>query len=121
MSDKSGFAEIYLTSSFNTGSSGFVRTTAYALPKARVKVITLESLLKNAGFVTVDVMKMDIEGFEYKAILGSAALFQQHKIKILFLELHPNQISNRGLDPASIERFLTRCGYVQDGIVWRAD
>ena len=63
VSDKSGFAEIYLTSSFNTGSSGFVRTTAYALPKARVKVITLESLLKNAGFVTVDVMKMDIEGF----------------------------------------------------------
>lgn len=119
VSDRSGFAEIYLASSVNTGSSGFVRTTAYNLPKARVRVATLESLLNDAGFATVDVMKMDIEGFEYEAILGSAALFQQHKIRILFLELHPHQISSRGLDPASVERFLINCGYARDGIAWR--
>jgi len=121
VSNKNGFAEIHLSSSVNTGSSGFVRSTVYELPKAKVKVVTLESLLKDAGFASVDVMKVDIEGYEYEAILGSPALFQQHRIRILLLELHPNQISSRGLDPTSIERFLINCGYAQDGIAWRAN
>ncbi|HEY1981344.1 MAG TPA: FkbM family methyltransferase, partial [Xanthobacteraceae bacterium] len=64
VSDRIGFAEIYISSSLNTGSSSFVRTTAYDLPKVRVRVATLESLLEDAGFATVEVMKMDIEGFE---------------------------------------------------------
>jgi hypothetical protein len=74
--------------------------------------------MSDAGFGTADVMKIDIEGYEYEAILGSPDLFRLHRIGVLFVEIHPGQILSRGLEPAAIERFLTDCGYVRNGPAW---
>jgi FkbM family methyltransferase len=118
ISDRSGTGEIYLSNSINPGASGFVRVAAYRLPKAVVKVETLQNLLSDAGLGAVDVMKIDIEGYEYEAILGSPDLFRQHRIGALFIEMHPDNISRRGLDPKDIDRFLVGCGYIRNDTAW---
>ena len=56
-------------------------------------------------------MKMDIEGFEYEAILGSPEVFRRRQVTTIALELHRSRIAARGLDPDAVTRFLQECGY----------
>jgi FkbM family methyltransferase len=109
--DKPGTAVMHLTASTNTGGSGFERRSSYPLPTQEVSMMTLEQLLDAQSASSVDLMKVDIEGFEYEALLGSPKVFEQHRIKALALELHPAILSARGKDSADITGMLTRCGY----------
>jgi FkbM family methyltransferase len=70
VSNRSGTQEIHLSSSINPGASSFVKVTAYDLPKAVVKVETLQTLMSDAGFGAADVMKIDIEGYEIRGDIG---------------------------------------------------
>ena len=55
-------------------------------------------------------IKIDIEGYEYEAIRGSAAFLSQHRPAI-FLELHLNYLEERSLSPRSVIELLEQCGY----------
>jgi FkbM family methyltransferase len=112
VSDADGDAELYLAPDLNTGASGLARQTNYAVPTQRVRTTTLAKLV--AGVNRIDLMKMDIEGFEYEAILGSKELFRDGVVRAFALELHPPVIRGRGLDPDELVRFLTGCGYRED-------
>ena len=65
-----------------------------------------------ANIGVADLVKMDIESFEYEAVTGSTELFRSHKIRALALEMHPTQIISRGHDPSAICRVLESAGYV---------
>jgi hypothetical protein len=56
-------------------------------------------------------MKVDIEGFEYEALLGSPQVFAQHRIKAIALELHPTLLAGRGKRAEDITEMLQQCGY----------
>jgi hypothetical protein len=58
-------------------------------------------------------MKIDIEGFEYEALLGSPRVFQQHRIRALALELHPHILAARGKDAGEITAMLANAGYTR--------
>jgi hypothetical protein len=104
---------MHLAPNTNSGSSGLYRTTKYAVPKQEVQVLTLTSVLEYYGVDHVDLMKMDIEGFEYEAILGSPQLFQSKRIKALALELHSTILARRRKSEIEIEIFLKRAGYTK--------
>ena len=125
ISDQPGTAALHLTADTNSGSSGLFRHTKYALPTQEVVTMTLEELLDQQGLQTVDLMKMDIEGFEYEAILGSRRVFEHRRIRALALELHSTILQDRGKDAADITDMLMACGYhLDEGFknqVWTAD
>ena len=122
ISNIKGSAEIHISPDTNTGSTSLHQSTKYKLPTDTVQTILLSELFTLAGIEHADLVKMDIEGFEYEAILGSQELFKEQKIKVLALELHPSRIKQRGLDPDEIEHFLKNCGYQLserfDNTVW---
>lgn len=111
ISDRRGEAELHLSPDTNTGSTALYQSTRYRLPRVTVPVTTLEDLVERSELPSIDFAKMDIEGFEYEAILGSPRLFESGRIAALALELHPGPIAHRGLEPAAIALFLERCGY----------
>jgi len=122
ISDHAGTAELRLAPDMNNSSTGFATATRYPLKKQPIEILTLAAFL---GRLRVDgpfVLKMDIESWEHEAILGSPALFREQRVRALFLELHPNLLQQRGLDPAAIPDFLTSCGYTHapdtQGLVW---
>jgi hypothetical protein len=59
----------------------------------------------------VDLMKVDIEGSEYEAILGSPEVFRAGRVSVLALEYHPPILRKRGVDPSVIHNFLEEAGY----------
>lgn len=114
VADRDGERPLYLTTSLNNGGSGLARPTRYPLPTQAVRVERLAALLDRAGAVAVDLMKVDIEGFEYEAVLGSPEVFRAGRVRALALELHPAALAARGKAAADITGFLEACGYRPD-------
>jgi FkbM family methyltransferase len=114
VSDAEGAAEFFLTPDMNTGASGLARHTRYALPTQSVRTATLSQVLADAGANRVDLLKMDIEGFEYEAVFGSRDLFRAGAVRAFALEFHPAAIRARGHDPEELVTFLRACGYRED-------
>jgi FkbM family methyltransferase len=111
ISDSVGIAELSLTPDVNSGSSGLVRGTSYRLETELVPQMTLHGFLKTLSVTRIKLMKMDIESFEYEAVLGSKDLFQGEFIKHIALELHPDMLAKRGKSQAEILGFLEASGY----------
>lgn len=109
-----GSQRLYLATNTNPGASGFSRATSYPLSSVGVETSTLSDILLEQGVTHCRLLKIDIEGFEYEAVLGSRGLFLTHRIGALALELHDENLRCRGKDPAEICQFLQNCSYTRD-------
>jgi FkbM family methyltransferase len=114
VSDAEGPAEMCLAPDMNTGASSLMPRNRYRMPTQPVRTTTLTRLFADAGLGAVDLMKMDIEGLEYEAVMGSKDLFRVGGIRVISLELHLDLIRDRGHDPEELVRFLHSCGYRMD-------
>jgi FkbM family methyltransferase len=74
-----------------------------------VELTTLDAECERMGAVP-DVVKIDIEGAEFDALLGGRALFRSRK-PVLFLELHYDLLETRGVRPRDVSGELERFGY----------
>ena len=85
--------------------------TRYGLPRETVAVTTLSKLFESQVIPHADLVKMDIEGAEFEAILGSPDLFESQRIRAFAFELHHGAIEKRGGDPQAVIRLMEKCGY----------
>lgn len=111
ISDSDGKSEFFLAPDINTGYSGLFRTAKYNLPTEIVPTITLRRLVNMLSLKKVKLMKVDIESYEYEAILGSKPVFESGLIENIALELHPSVLEQRGKRTEDIEEFLLKAGY----------
>jgi len=125
VSDIEGVSTLQLAPMINSGSSGFIRKTWYPLPTEEVQTTTLGALLDQREINVVDLLKIDIEGHEYEAVLGSRAVFESQRVSAIALELHPDLLRDAGQSPDAVTDFLIDCGYRRDpqfeNLVFRAD
>jgi FkbM family methyltransferase len=117
VTDIAGESSIHLAPDINTGMSGLHRSTKYHLPTQQVSSCTLAQILDDEQLAHVDLMKVDIEGFEYEALLGSPEVFKKHRVKALALELHPWILVERKKEVSDITNMLEECGYKKTEIV----
>ena len=90
--------------------SGHFDHTMWSAPESiEVAIETIEAASARLKVIP-DFIKLDIEGYEYEAIKGSAAFLSQHR-PALFLELHLNYLEQRKLSPQSVVELLQQCGY----------
>jgi FkbM family methyltransferase len=122
ISNAIGTTELFLSPDVNTGSTGLTTATSYRVAHESVPSITLDALLRNLDLPRAPVIKMDIESWEYEAILGSPGVFRERRVRALLLELHANLLRRRGLDPARLIACLHEQGYRNDadphGLLW---
>lgn len=111
VADVQGSAAVHLTADTSSGGSGLHANTRYRLPTQSIETRTLCQVLDDAGLARVDLMKVDIEGFEYEALLGSTEVFATHRVRALALELHPELLAKRGKAANDITAMLATSGY----------
>jgi FkbM family methyltransferase len=95
--------------------SGFVQGQRFAhsmlaAPEAiQVQVETIGDAAARLRVIP-DCLKIDIEGFEYEAILGARDFLARHR-PVLLLELHLNYLEEKKASAAAIMEALEGCGY----------
>ena len=88
----------------NNGGTALARPTRYRVPTQPTKTMTLEALLDEVGWDSVDLAKIDIEGWEYHALAGSPRVFSAGRIRALFIEFHPKALTAAGRSVAETIR-----------------
>jgi FkbM family methyltransferase len=76
---------------------------------ADVEMTTVDREVEALG-IRPDVMKIDVEGYEYEVLRGAQTLLRERK-PVLCLELHLDLLERRGLAPAEIVANLQSHGY----------
>jgi FkbM family methyltransferase len=90
ISDEIGAAKFRAES---TGAMGQLDSSG----DVNVNMSTIDALLDSREILPPDCIKMDIEGAEWKALIGARECFQQYK-PVLFLATHGKEIHDRCRD-----------------------
>jgi FkbM family methyltransferase len=121
LSAEPGRTQIALYPSLNTGSS-HIGTAKRRWEKTQsVELVRLDSVLEGAGVPAVDLLKIDVEGYEHEVLLSAGAHLGT-TIKTIVVELHPPQLEALGSSEKAVIGLLEAKGYVchaVDGVeVW---
>ena len=95
-----GFAQVQ---QFEYTGSGFSK-------RIQVRVESIADAAKRIGIVP-DLIKIDVEGYEFEVIKGATSFLAQHQPTIC-LELHLDYLEERTLSVKSLLSMLADCGYV---------
>jgi FkbM family methyltransferase len=91
------------------------RGTASSTGDKQVESTTLDTVLMNSGIRRVDVLKIDVDGFDGKVLLGSKQTLSTHRPAVIF-EWHPILCENASNNWTDHFEALTDCGYTR--FVW---
>jgi len=89
---------------------GSVRADAAGTVTQRVEIATLDSDIAAAVLPAPDLIKIDIEGWELKALEGARATLDAHH-PALFLEMHGETLREKQRKASAIVAFLCDAGY----------
>jgi FkbM family methyltransferase len=117
LSNSSGSAEFFV-SAIDSGYSTFGGTVADKGPGTtaiRVLLTTFDAWRKAAGLQLPDsptwIGKMDIEGYEVRALLGMEETLRRHAFKGLCVEVNPRTLGACGNKPKDIFDLMKDYGY----------
>ena len=111
MSNRSGKDKLYVSEKHNlcnmmqSGATDFIE----------IQTSTLDDFL--VGKQQPDIIRMDIEGFEYYVLDGMEKTLQNGKPFMMFMEVHPYQIYEKGLDYKKPLQKLFKYGFVPKYVV----
>ncbi|HEX7362826.1 MAG TPA: FkbM family methyltransferase [Bryobacteraceae bacterium] len=76
-----------------------------------VETAPVDDILKSVGSPTVDLVKMDVQGFEPYVLAGMHRTIQRSPRMILLTEFWPHGIRSAGADPAQFLTGMERLGF----------
>lgn len=100
--------EFHIDTSENTGASSLS-------PGGKIDVFSLDDFRINQYSGRCDFIKMDIEGFEMRALEGAKELIAKFHPKML-IEINPGALLKQGCNPKDIFDFLKKNNYTFENI-----
>ncbi len=89
----------------------------FGLTSSTTRALTLVSILADSGWATADLVKIDVEGSEYAAIIGAGELLESADAPMLLVEVNGIMLKRYGTSEEAVRRHLYERGYV----LWRVD
>ncbi len=96
-----------------SGNFGFAQTSTIreGSPRHHVRARRLDDVLDEAGVREVDVLKMDIEGGEARALAGLERRLRGGAVRWILLELHPRHLLDLGSSSDQVVACLRHHGF----------
>jgi FkbM family methyltransferase len=86
---------------------------SHVSPEGDVEVphIVLADYAEEHRIARIDFMKIDVEGFEPRALQGADRLFEEQAVQALYLEISAETLARQGTTPEDCFHFLTERHY----------
>lgn len=76
-----------------------------------ILVDTIDNIISSRNIRIVDMLKIDVEGFEYEVLCGCKESFKEKKIKKIICEIHLSYLKKKGVNEETIYSFLKQNGF----------
>ena len=103
--------EISLAPTSHHGGSSIVRKYRWSSKRETISTRSIDSVIDEVGCEKIDMMKVDVEGYEAEVIDSAANSLAAHRINTIALDYHGDILRNRGIDPMSIDAMIRKHGY----------
>ena len=87
----------------------------------KISIDTIDNIISSRNISKVDMLKVDVEGFEYEVFLGCKKSFKQNKIKKIICEIHSTYLKNKGIDEKTIYSLLEKNNFLIKNIQTSGD
>jgi len=78
----------------DSGRNSLAKNAITDAQPIRVPAISLDQMCSDLGLATIDLLQMDIEGAEVLVVRGGSECLNEHRIKTILCEWHPQQLLN---------------------------
>ena len=79
--------------------------------KSKINITTLDKYTKKNKIGYIDILKVDVQGFEKQVLIGSKKLIKKHNIGVIIIEITFDEIYGKGSSFYDIESKLIPHGY----------
>ena len=110
LAERSGHLELVRPWPENGGGNLVDNGTWGSCSRVRVPSLSLDDWSRREAVQRVDLLKLDLEGYEVRALRGARQLLRRFR-PLLFLEAHEPHLRNHGDDLAGLERELAALNY----------
>lgn len=76
-----------------------------------INVTTIDEIIKTNNLEEINLLKIDVEGFEYEVLLGCETAFEQDKIRKIICEIHSDFLKAKNFDEKQIYTLLESHGF----------
>jgi hypothetical protein len=78
-----------------------------------VSVQTLDLEMARLGIGQVDLLKIDVEGYEVRVLAGARRLLSERRIKAVLCEFNEEWLTKAGTSCAQLEDLLIAAGFIE--------
>jgi FkbM family methyltransferase len=111
LGDKEGVVKMFSDCETNSGSNRMVGNHIKDQSKlTEVIVSTLDIFVSSLPVTTIDVIKIDVEGFEMNVLKGAEATLRKYK-PILYIEVNNNNLQAQNSSAEELLTFIKDAGY----------
>lgn len=110
-SERMGFLRLCAGSDGSNEGMNYLSTDKKGESDLPVAVVSLDSYCRSRNIEQIDLIKMDIEGGEYEALLGARQLLQRQAIGCIFIEMAEWAAQRSGHSTYAIKQLLVDAGY----------
>jgi len=79
--------------------------------QSEIDVTTIDEIVLSENLNLVNLLKIDVEGFEYEVLLGCNDTLKKNKIKKIIIEIHSEFLKAKGINEDLIYAFLKKHGF----------
>lgn len=110
--EKSDVVNLYKNNA--SGTMGHLDSTLNGknlIKKGETEVVTIDDVLNSNNIKNVNMLKIDVEGFEHEVLLGAIQSFKEKKIKKILCEVHFKYLESKNKSSETIYELLRGYGF----------
>ena len=110
--EKPGIVNLYKTNASGTMAHlDYFLNGKELIKKHETEVITIDAMLRSSDIENVNMIKIDVEGFEHEVLLGCLNSFKKKKIQKILCEIHFKYLESKGKSDETVYGLLREHGF----------
>tara|TARA_R110001592_G_scaffold89458_5_gene263127 strand:- start:2703 stop:3581 length:879 start_codon:yes stop_codon:yes gene_type:complete len=118
LSNEKAFGCTEINNLRNKGMNGVSQVSSSKINETYFELIELDDYINNENITQIDLIKIDVEGFETNVIKGAQKSLSKHQ-PTLFIELDDNNLKKNGSNAKELILLLEKFNYVIINIITR--